>query len=202
MNKMLLASALTALVFLTACGGGGSDTSARDKTAPVITINGDTTVTSEAGSSYADSGATATDNADGDITAQIAVDNPVDNTSLGSYTVTYNVTDAAGNEATQKTRIVNVLDTTAPTITLIGEKTVTVIANSEYVDAGAIATDSYEGSLTPIASSNVDTSNLGLYVVTYNVYDSSGNAATPIVRTVIVKDTVDSSLIPPQAPTL
>ena len=51
-------------------------------------------ITVEVGSTYTDLGATASDNYDGDITADVVVggDN-VDTSVIGSYTVTYNVSD-------------------------------------------------------------------------------------------------------------
>ena len=55
----------------------------------------------ELGSTYTDAGATATDNIDGDITSSIVAVNLVDVNTVGTYTVTYNVSDAAGNAATQ-----------------------------------------------------------------------------------------------------
>ena len=75
-----------------------------DTTVPVITLLGDATVTIEVGSDYTDDGATASDNYDGDITDDIVVVNPVDTDLVGSYTITYNVNDAAGNVATEVTR--------------------------------------------------------------------------------------------------
>ena len=73
------------------------------------------------GSTYTDLGATASDNYDGDITDDIVTVNNVDTSVIGSYTVTYNVSDDAGNAATEVTRTVNVTDTTAPVITLVGD---------------------------------------------------------------------------------
>ena len=55
-----------------------------------------------------------------------------------TYTITYSATDAAGNTGTA-TRTVNVVDTTAPVITIIGDNPVTVEQGSSYVDAGATA---------------------------------------------------------------
>jgi len=66
------------------------------------------------GSIYNDAGATATDDTDGDITANIVTVNPVNTAVLGEYTVTYNVSDAAGNPATEVTRTVNVLAVVPP----------------------------------------------------------------------------------------
>ena len=44
--------------------------------------------------------------------------NPVNTSVLGTYTVTYDVTDSSGNEAVQVTRTVIVEDTTPPVITV------------------------------------------------------------------------------------
>ena len=105
-----------------------------DTTAPVITLNGDAQITVEVGTTYTDLGATASDNYDGDITADINVTNPVDTSVIGTYTVTYNVTDSSGNDATEVTRTVNVTDTTAPVITLVGDAQITVEVGTTYTD--------------------------------------------------------------------
>ncbi|MFA4995682.1 MAG: immunoglobulin-like domain-containing protein [Patescibacteria group bacterium] len=82
-----------------------------DKTKPVITLTGEDNVTAEVGSTYADAGATATDNIDGDISGNIVTDDSlVNTTTIGDYAVTYNVTDAAGNAATQVTKTVHVIE--------------------------------------------------------------------------------------------
>lgn len=87
-------------------GGSGGDT-----TPPVISLNGDATVNINVGDSYVDAGATATDDTDGDISGNIVVGgDTVDPNSAGVYVITYNVSDAAGNAATQVTRTVNVTD--------------------------------------------------------------------------------------------
>ena len=109
---------VTSLV-LTACGGsgGGDDSgSTEDTTAPVITLLGATTSSLLVGDTYTDPGATALDNVDGDITGNIVVAGDVVNTAIeGTYVVTYNVSDAAGNQATQLTRTVTVDVITAAT---------------------------------------------------------------------------------------
>lgn len=79
---------------------------APDTTPPVITRLGDATVTVTEGNAYTDAGFTATDDVDGDITANIVVTNPVDVNTVGTYTVRANVSDAAGNAATEVTRTV------------------------------------------------------------------------------------------------
>lgn len=92
-----------------------------DTTAPVITLLGSTPLTIALGSVYTDAGATALDNLDGDITANIVVVNSVNTAAAGTYTVTFNVQDSAGNSAAQVTRTVIVSassDVIAPTVVI------------------------------------------------------------------------------------
>lgn len=103
--------------FEDAAGNVGSATatvSNIDKVRPIITFSGSTPVNITQGEAYADAGATASDNFDGDITSRIVVVNPVNTSVAGSYTITYNVTDSAGNTAEQVVRIVNVNAPPAP----------------------------------------------------------------------------------------
>ena len=88
-----------------------------DEIKPVITLVGDEIVDVEIGSAYNDAGATATDNRVGDISAYIAVVNPVNINKVGTYTVTYNVSDAAGNAAKEVIRTVEVVEGAPPIIT-------------------------------------------------------------------------------------
>jgi hypothetical protein len=85
---------------------GSSPSFTVDNTAPVITRVGDETVEIEVDAVYDDEGATANDNNDGDITDDIVTDNPVDTSTPGTYTVSYDVTDEVGNEAETVTRTV------------------------------------------------------------------------------------------------
>lgn len=72
-----------------------------DTTAPVITLQGDSEITVYKGSHYIEQGATAIDNDDGDLSQQITISSNVDTMKAGSYTVTYQVADAAGNRGIQ-----------------------------------------------------------------------------------------------------
>jgi hypothetical protein len=77
-----------------------------DVTLPVIEIIGSSVVNLTLGSIYTDMGAKATDNKDGIITNNIITLNSVNTTIAGTYTVTYDVKDLAGNSAIQATRTV------------------------------------------------------------------------------------------------
>ena len=165
-----------------------------DITPPVITLLGDNPVNLYVGETYTDVGATALDNLDGDITANIITVNSVNTSAVNTFTVTYNVSDAAGNLAIEATRTVNVLaapDTTAPVITLLGDNPVTIEVETTYNDAGATAVDDINGDITEdiITVNSVNSNIAGVYTVTYNVTDSSGNAAIEVTRIVNVLDT-------------
>ena len=98
--------------------------------------------------------------------------------------MTYNVDDAAGNAAVQVSRTVNITpDVTIPVLGL-GDVTVTIEVGATYTDAGATATDNYDGDLTSSIVNPVDANTVGTYTVTYNVDDAAGNAAVQVSRTV------------------
>ena len=77
-----------------------------DNVPPQIVLNGSASVTIRQGATYTDAGATATDNVDGDISGRIVVNNGVDTSRAGTYSVTYSVTDFAGNSATAARSVV------------------------------------------------------------------------------------------------
>lgn len=168
-----------------------------DTTPPVISLLGDNPVNVEQGASYNDAGATAADNADGVITSNIVVGGDVVNTNAASgtsFTITYNVSDAAGNAASEVTRTVNivsVVDTTDPVITLIGPSTIEIVQGSNYDESGATASDNHDGNLTPnivIGGDAVNTSAASgtTFTITYNVTDAAGNPAIEVTRSVSI----------------
>jgi len=105
-----------------------------DTRPPVITLDGEANVTVEAGTAYVDSGATAFDAVDGDLTASIAMVNPVNASVVGTYTVTYNVVDKAGNRASEVTRTVQVVDTIPPAVSLSVDRTFLWPPNRKLVE--------------------------------------------------------------------
>ncbi|KRT57715.1 protein of unknown function (DUF5011) [endosymbiont of Ridgeia piscesae] len=179
---------------------GGSDSSsltivvaeAPDTVAPVITLNGGSSVTREAGPvAYSDPGATASDDRDGDLSANLQASGSVDHATAGTYTLTYQVADAAGNQATA-TRTVIVVAGSAPVITLLGDNPMTLQAGETFVDPGATANDTFDGDLSGsiVVSGVVDSSTAGSYTVTYSVTDAAGNSASAS-RSVEVVDSSD-----------
>ncbi|MDY8134624.1 immunoglobulin-like domain-containing protein [Aquimarina sp. 2201CG5-10] len=148
-----------------------------DTTAPVITLIGDNPQVIELGSGYTELGATVDDGV-----TNLVIDTSDFQDVIGGYTIRYNATDASGNVAIEVTRIVNVEDTTAPVITLIGDNPQEVTLGDGYNELGATTDD---GSSVTIDSSNfVDT--VGSYTIKYNAVDVSGNTAVEVTRTVNV----------------
>ena len=116
-------------------------------------------------------------------TGQVNVSTP------GTYILSYNYTDEAGNVAQTVTRTVNVVDTTAPVIILNGDANITHEAGSVYVDANASWTDAVDGSGALVATGEVKRTSLVAYTLSYNYTDEAGNAAQTVTRTVNVVDT-------------
>ena len=81
----------------------------RDIVAPVITLSGQRELFVPLGGAYQEPGFTAQDDADGDLTASVTRAGTVNTASPGVYTLTYTVTDKAGNTATA-TRQVSVYE--------------------------------------------------------------------------------------------
>jgi hypothetical protein len=105
-----------------------------DTTPPVITLNGDATITLECGvDNYTEEGATAMDICDPDVPVIIGGDT-VDTSTCGTYEVTYDATDDSGNSAAQVTRMVIVEDTIPPEFSLSVSPDTLWPANHKMVD--------------------------------------------------------------------
>ncbi len=138
---------------------------------------------------YQDAGASVTD--DTDVNIILNTDSTVNSDVLGSYNVVYTATDSAGN-STSETRVVNVVDTTPPSIMLSGNNPDSIVVDngevsSSYQDPGATVIDNYDTE-TPysVDTALVITSAVGTYTLVYTAIDSSGNEAAPVEREVNV----------------
>jgi hypothetical protein len=99
---------------------------------------------------------------------------------VGTTTVTYTATDAAGNSASA-TQTVTVIDDTAPALTAPGPTTVATLSGTAAIPdvvAGAISSDNC-GAVTvtqsPLAGTVVG---LGTHTITLTATDSAGNTTT------------------------
>lgn len=165
------------------------------KAVPVITLAGAEKIVTEGGKPYEDPGFKA-EIGGVDATDRVTVEGSVDNTKTGDYVITYSLTNLKGRNPVSVKRVVTVVDSTPPVITLKGEKTVSLLVGSEYNDAGATAADMVDGDLSKNikVESNVNTAEKGKYSVTYSVSDKSGNSAVA-KREVVVKKLGNGNVI-------
>ncbi|MDC3284783.1 DUF5011 domain-containing protein, partial [Opitutales bacterium] len=140
----------------------------------------------EAGLVYSDANATWSDFIDGIGT--VTAIGSVDTNALGNYVLSYDYTDSNGNAASTVTRTVTVVDTIRPEITLNGPSTLGHQAGLPYEDANASWTDLIDGSGTINATGTVNTDVIGIYLLSYDYTDSSGNTAIAKSRTVTIFD--------------
>ncbi|PCH99900.1 MAG: hypothetical protein COB79_06460, partial [Zetaproteobacteria bacterium] len=143
-----------------------------DQTSPVIVLTGANSITIAQGSTYVDAGSSVTDNVDAGLSATVT--GTVNAATVGAYTLTYNVSDAAGNAAATVTRTVNVvaipptlsiasasvaegstLGATSLnfTVTLSAASTSTVTVSYTTSDATALSTTDYTAANTTLTIS-------------------------------------------------
>lgn len=160
-----------------------------DEIPPVIYLNGQSASTLIQGEAYVELGAKAIDDRDGDITSSIIISGSVDTGSPKTYVLSYSVSDSSGNPAASIERRIRVIDVTPPILSLVGANAVTVVEGDSYVDDGAVAIDNSDGDISDSiqVTGNIDTGRVGEYVLTFNVSDLAGNAATSIQRSVVVE---------------
>lgn len=162
MKKIVLGIACMALLALssvfTAC------TKDSDSTPPVITLSGSSTIEIVLHSDYTEPGYTATDDNDGTITNRVVVTGSVDKDKIGTYTITYSVSDDAGN-LTQVTRIVDVVVNSAIYIATYHV--------SDVVTGTGAGTFEYN---VPVTASSTDQTKL--------LFSNFGGFGTPVVASV------------------
>ncbi|WP_286264368.1 BspA family leucine-rich repeat surface protein [Thalassotalea atypica] len=181
------------LIFIQACGGSGADsesTALPDTTAPIIVLNGETTVSLFIHETYEELGASAKDDRDGSVNVHIEGD--VDTRKLGHYIITYSATDNAGNTATssRKIEIVPTADTLPPVLTLNGHQHITLLLNEDYIEFGATAVDKNDGEISVSITGEVDSTTTGEYTVSYSATNSENNVAQ-VKRYVVVASPVE-----------
>lgn len=143
-----------------------------DDISPVIKLNGNQIIEISINSEYKESGFTAVDEYDGDITDKVEIIGEVNSEKYGEYVITYKVHDNSNN-VTQVNRIVKVIDEEPPTIEC--QNDYSVLEQGKPIGCKAI--DNFDGDITNKIeiSGNYDINKKGIYKVTYTVSDDAGN---------------------------
>lgn len=132
---------------------------------------------------YQEAGATATANGK---EVEVTISNTVDMEKLGTYEVTYKAKYLWLTKTA--VRKVQVVDTTAPVITLKTVPGQLTLPGEEYQEEGYTAIDDYDGDITDKVTTRTEND-----IVYYTVVDSSGNETTverQIARTDITPPTI------------
>ncbi|MGY3793474.1 BspA family leucine-rich repeat surface protein [Aquimarina sp. 433] len=158
-----------------------------DTTAPVITLNGPNPQIIELGDSYVELGATTDDGSP--VTLDTNIGLLV--SDVGTYSAIYFAVDAYGNSSTVF-RTVEVVDTTAPVITLNGPNPQIIELGNPYVELGATTDDG--SPVTLDTNIGLLVSDVGAYSAMYFAADASGNSST-VFRTVEVVDTTNPTVV-------
>ena len=129
-----------------------------DTVSPVLTLIGGSTVTLYVGDRYTEQGAFGIDDVDGNISSVMEIDNQsVDTSSPGTYTVSYDIKDAAGNQA----------------ITIY--RTVIVLENNSIIDTStSSSTNSGTSTITSDTTSTSDTFTINVTASSSSDYTLSG----------------------------
>jgi hypothetical protein len=173
-----------------------------DKTAPVISLNGVSPTNLIVGDSFTDQGAVATDNIDGTDSVTVGGD-VVDTSTIGTYHLTYDAVDAAGNHAIQVIRTINV---SAAPVTLTGISITHPATKLSYVVGDLLDTTDLEVTGTysdastsvvmPVDVTGFDSSApVTGQVLTVSFGGQTATYAIDIVAVPIVPDTIAPTVI-------
>jgi surface protein len=156
----------------------------RDLTPLVITLNGAAQVSIREDTRYSELGAIAVDAVNGPV--DVVISSNINAATPGSYIVNYSAVDSAGNRV-NVTRTVNVIDATAPVITLNGQRVLRQNEDTAYTEVGASATDNLDLTVDVVISGTLNPATPGTYTLTYTATDMEGNTATT-TRTITFSD--------------
>ena len=176
----------------------------KDGLKPTIQLNGPSILRTEINKLFSDPGVTAIDNIEGNISSRVQTISTIDTTNIGVYNVKYFVTDYSGNTSDTLYRTVIVeLNSTGPSITLVGGSTYKTNVKEHFIDPWVIALDNNGNNITTnvIRTTNVNTDIIGTYSARYSITDAF-NFNKIVDRTIIVQDTTRPVLSPKSSPYL
>lgn len=117
-----------------------------------------------------------------DLLKYVSIDEDVDTTKVGSYTVKYTLNFNGQQKLAERTVVV--VDNTPPELLILGSTDVYTVIGINYEKPKYSAKDNYDGDISKKVevTSNVDINKLGTYELIYSVKDSSGNESRATVK--------------------
>ena len=159
---------------------GSVYTSAKEKLDNSFYLHGTKIVNVEYGSKYEEAGYEATIN-DENVINKVKIKNNIDEHKVGEYTVEYSLRYL--NYKRTLVRYVNIVDNVSPSLIINCKPNQYVAVNSKYTPCSYIVEDNYDEDMSErvTINSNVNTSKIGDYQVTYTATDSSNNSTTQTI---------------------
>ena len=155
-----------------------------------VAIQGESEITLEYGQTYTEEGASAQFSGTHRNTqaeaVPVQIENAVDDSVVGTYLLRYIA--QYGNHTGTAYRRVNIVDSYAPTITLVADPNGYTLPNHTYVEEGFTALDNYDGDITSRVV-RTETPDKVIYTVT----DTAGNRTT-VEREIVYNDPIAPEL--------
>lgn len=187
-------------IFLSACGRGTqydrqnviSFLASEDPFSPKLELVGPASMTAEAGEVFQDPGAIAYSLKAGDLSSQIQKIGSVNSDRIGQYEIQY-ILDSLDYPRVSKSRFVSVKDTIPPSVSLVGSDSIVLerCASScgSFEDPGINIQDSFDPNPSYTSEGGVDLTQSGIYRISYQGSDASGNLSPILERRIEVRDT-------------
>lgn len=165
----------------------------KDTAAPVFSGLGKMSIDKGEKPNYT-SGVTARDDRDGKVDFEYDA-GAVDLSKPGTYYVTYTAKDKAGNEATEKRKLIVLADTTAPKFSGLKDIATEKNQKPDYT-SGVTAKDNWDGKVEfTYDDSKVNLGKAGTYYVTYTAKDQAGNKQTARRKVTVNHDAADTKAL-------
>lgn len=193
---------IVAVLFVSACGQGTSYSESEFRSLAAssnpfegqLRLIGPESLRLEVFSSYEEPGFEAVALGEGDVSRRVRVSSDLNLSQLGEYLIIYQLSAPDGSLSDQKSRRVQVVDTTAPQIQITND-TITVNEETPAPTPDFTVTDNYDSNAELIITSNVNMEIPGNYQMSAVATDSSGNTSQAASVTVHVLDITAPNLV-------
>lgn len=159
----------------------------RDTTDPVMVLKGLSLDTIDVFASYSDPGVEVFDNCDTSLKASVL--GSVNSSELGTYAIRYSVSDKSFNTVSLERRV-EVVDRVSPMLSFTAPDTSYINVFDAFNGLAVTVTDNYytaEGIELEVLGT-VDPNTVGIYTLSYQAKDGSGNLSNIVEKYVAVED--------------